>query len=127
MVRVRIMSATPLLIGGALLALSAGSALAHDIYGDVVDRFGLSCCNETDCRPAPYRFTGKGLQMHADDRWIDVPRHMVQHRTLIGDTGETGGGHWCGSAQEEGGEVFHVTRCAVLPPNTVSTPRRSPP
>ena len=30
---------------------------AHDIYSQLSDSRGVSCCNESDCRPTPYRVT----------------------------------------------------------------------
>jgi hypothetical protein len=39
-----------------------------------------------------------GVQMYVDDDWFDVPDGSIQYRTLPGDTGETRGGHWCGTA-----------------------------
>src|SRR5215208_2577789 len=71
---------------------------AHDIYSHLTDTAGASCCNEHDCRPAPYRVTPTGVQMHVDEDWFDVPDGLIQYRSLLGDTGETDGGHWCGTA-----------------------------
>jgi len=93
---------------------------AHDIYSHLVDAWGKSCCDNRDCRPAPYRYTARRLQMFVDRRWIDVPEEAVQYRSLPGDTGETRGGHWCGSAYEPNGTdpgASYVTRCAILPPS----------
>ena len=36
-----------------------------------------------------------GVQLLVDQRWIDVPSERIMPGW--GDTGETGGGHWCGS------------------------------
>jgi hypothetical protein len=72
---------------------------AHDIYSPLRDRLGNSCCHEGDCRPAPYRMTPTGVQMFVDGEWIAVPDYMIQYRALLGDTGETDGGHWCGRMQ----------------------------
>ncbi len=41
-------------------------AQAHDIYSPLKDRWGNSCCNDKDCRPAPYRVTPTGVQMFVD-------------------------------------------------------------
>jgi hypothetical protein len=65
---------------------------AHDIYSHLRDRLGGSCCNEKDCRPAPYRMTATGVQMFVDGEWIVVPDFTIQYRALLGDTGETAGG-----------------------------------
>jgi hypothetical protein len=91
---------------------------AHDIYSHLRDSWGNSCCDNKDCRPARYQVTPTGVQMFVDGDWVEVPNYTIQYRALIGDTGATGGGHWCGRAyQNVDNSVFHVTQCAVLPPN----------
>ncbi len=52
---------------------------AHDIYTTLKDRFGGSCCNEHDCRPAHYRITAAGVQMLVREKWIVVPDETIQH------------------------------------------------
>jgi hypothetical protein len=97
--------------------------LAHDIYSHLRDEGGGSCCDDQDCRPAVYRLTARGVQMHVDQRWINVPDERIQYRALPGDRGETGGGHWCGSAYEpdfSNLEGLYVTKCAILPPQAAS-------
>jgi hypothetical protein len=47
---------------------------AHDIYTDLVDANGYSCCNSIDCHPVPYRHTSRGVQMLVDNHWIDIQR-----------------------------------------------------
>jgi hypothetical protein len=91
---------------------------AHDIYSPLIDSGGVSCCEARDCRPAHYRMTAAGVEMYVDGNWIEVPEQAIQYRALQGDTGETGGGHWCGFAHRR--HPGHVTRCAVLPPNYAS-------
>jgi hypothetical protein len=94
---------------------------AHDIYSRLLDSWGNSCCDDKDCRPAPYRVTPDGVRMLIDGEWIEVPGYTIQYRALHGDSGETGGGHWCGrSYQKVDNSVFHVTQCAVLPPGTAT-------
>ena len=96
---------------------------AHDIYSPLKDRWGNSCCDDRDCQLAPYRLTARGVQMLVDRLWIDVPSDKIQYRAILGDTGETGGGHWCGSGYEMGGydiNVPYVTKCAILPPQSAS-------
>jgi hypothetical protein len=95
---------------------------AHDIYSHLTDVAGASCCDEHDCRPAPYRVTPTGVQMYVDGDWVDVPGEAIQYQSLPGDTGETRGGHWCGTAiSEYGGRVVrHATHCAILPPSSSS-------
>jgi len=110
----------------ALLACS-NPAEAHDIYSRLVDKWGAPCCNETDCRPARFRVTPEGVEMFVAGRWARVPNENIQYRTLTGDTGDTGGGHWCGQADwgydgSGGADVYWVTRCAILPPNFSSLP-----
>jgi hypothetical protein len=110
------------------LMLGAKSAEAHDIYSGLMDQLGGSCCDNTDCRPAHYRVTGRGVEMLLDDEWVRVPDAVIQHRTLHGDTGETDGGHWCGIIYPWGLEPAHpyypalspsrfYTRCVFLPPD----------
>jgi hypothetical protein len=99
------------------------SIQAHDIYSHLKDGSGGACCDDRDCQPALYRFTAGDLQMLVDGRWIEVPSDKIQYRALLGDTGETGGGHWCGSGYEMGGydiNVPYVTKCAILPPQAAS-------
>ena len=119
----------------AILILAAACAEGHDIYSGLKDHLGeASCCDERDCRPAHYRITSAGVEMLLDDEWARVPNDVVQYRRLDGDTGETGGGHWCGVTnwkqqdQVPGFEYpahpnhpgLHLsrfsTRCAILPP-----------
>ena len=91
---------------------------AHDIYSPLKDRWGNSCCDDEDCRPAPYRMTPAGVQMFVEGEWIAVPDHTIQYRALPGDTGETAGGHWCGRIQNgQGDRLDYATYCAILPPN----------
>jgi hypothetical protein len=91
---------------------------AHDIYSSLRDRVGNSCCHEGDCRPAPYRVAPAGVQMFVEGEWIAVPDSTIQYRALLGDTGETDGGHWCGRTQNgQGDRLDYATYCAILPPN----------
>jgi hypothetical protein len=89
---------------------------AHDIYSPLKDRAGRNCCDDGDCRPAPYRVMPTGVQMFVEGKWIWVPDHTIQYRALLGDTGETDGGHWCGRFGTAF-EMGHATFCAILPPN----------
>ena len=91
---------------------------AHDIYSPLRDKVGRNCCDDGDCRPAPYRVRPTGVQMFVEGEWIAVPNGAIQYRALPGDTGETDGGHWCGRSQNgQGQKMDHATYCAVLPPN----------
>jgi hypothetical protein len=111
-----------LFLSAILLSIGFNSpAEAHDIYSHLLDSWGNSCCNDKDCRPAPYRVTPAGVQMLVDGEWVEVPGYTIQYRALGGDSGETGGGHWCGRVyQKVDNSVFHVTQCAVLPPSTAA-------
>jgi hypothetical protein len=86
---------------------------AHDIYGQLIDGVGRSCCDDSDCRPAQYRTNAHGVEMLIDERWIPIPRGKIQYKALDGDPGHTGGGHWCGAPD---GERSFFTYCAILPP-----------
>ena len=91
---------------------------AHDIYSPLRDKAGRNCCDDGDCRPAPYRVMPTGVQMFVEGKWIWVPDHTIQYRALPGDTGETNGGHWCGRFENGPGyELGYATFCAILPPN----------
>jgi hypothetical protein len=91
---------------------------AHDIYTHLKSRSGESCCDNSDCRPVPYRVTASGVEMLVGETWVWVPQGIIEYRTLEGDTGETNGGHWCGERYDGG----FVTYCAFLPPNLASRP-----
>ena len=53
--------------------------------------------------------------------WIAVSDHAIQYRTLLGDTGEIAGGHWCGEIRlMEDETVRYSTHCAILPPNAAT-------
>ena len=93
-------------------------AEAHDIYSHLKDRWGNSCCNDKDCRPAAYRVTPTGVRMLVSGEWIAVPDYAIQYRALPGDTGETAGGHWCGDIRYKPSDgMEYSTHCAILPPN----------
>jgi hypothetical protein len=102
------------------MTISLSLATAHDGYSHLTDKLGASCCNDRDCQPAPYRFTATGLQMFVNRRWIDVPSDKIQYVAIPGDTGETGGGHWCGLSYEPSGGPLYITHCAILPPQSAS-------
>ncbi|ANY82423.1 hypothetical protein BB934_29430 (plasmid) [Microvirga ossetica] len=61
--------------------------------------------------------TPNGVQMFVEGEWIAVQDHTIQYRALLGDTGETDGGHWCGQIHWQGHRMDHATQCAILPPN----------
>jgi hypothetical protein len=120
------MSLRPDLCVVVLLVDLTFPAEAHDIYSHLQDRSGNSCCDNKDCRPAPYRVKATGVQMFVGGNWISVHDYAIQYRALPGDTGETGGGHWCGRIRNRhGDDMDHETHCAVLPPYPTAIPERS--
>ena len=103
----------------SIVLLWSTAVCAHDFYGHLVDENGASCCSERDCTPAPFRAKPDGVWMFVQGRWIPVPNNKIQYRTLLGDDGQTGGGHWCGWALDPTGPTGDSrahTICAVLPP-----------
>lgn len=108
------------LICVALAALCATPTQAHDIYTDVRNKQGVSCCNNRDCRAVNYRVRSWGVQMLIQDSWRTIPADKVEYRILDGDTGETNGGHWCGEYKRGDGWVLFRTFCAFVPPNLAS-------
>jgi hypothetical protein len=113
MTSVRCLIKSLLALAGALAPLSAES---HDIYSNLTNKSGRSCCDGSECRPVHYRFDGSDVEMLINDRWVYIPRGTVQFRGVPGDLGETAGGHWCGEPFEGG----FVTYCAFVPPNIAS-------
>ena len=114
------MSSTIRLISAALLVANwAMPAQAHDIYTHLQNKRGASCCDGSDCRPAPYRVRAWGVQMRVDGAWYDIHADLIEYRGLDGDTGETNGGHWCGRHQQTpySNWTYFTTYCAFLPPN----------
>jgi hypothetical protein len=69
---------------------------AHDIYSHLRDRLGGSCCNEKDCRPAPYRMTATGGKFSSRERGslCQTPRSSIGRCTvtLVKQTGGIGAG-----------------------------------
>jgi hypothetical protein len=121
------MSSRTALVAVVLVASLPLPIRAHDIYSHLLDEVGASCCDNRDCRPALHRVSASGVQMLVDQRWIDVPDERIQYRALLGDTGETGGGHWCGSAYKPdfgNPTTVYMTKCAVLPPQSASAQDR---
>ena len=107
------------LVSVALISL-LHPAQAHDIYSHLTNAEGARCCDDRDCRPALYRFIAGDLHMFLDGQWIEVPHSTIQYRALLGDTGETGGGHWCGMVYIQTFAALYLTRCAILPPQAAS-------
>jgi hypothetical protein len=93
---------------------------AHDIYTHLRNHRSASCCDGTDCRPAPYRIKGGHVQMLVDGKWFPIFDDLIIYRALDGDTGETKGGHWCGTHHTGMSWDYLYTHCAFLPPNVTS-------
>ncbi len=53
---------------------------AHDIYSPLKDKAGRNCCDDGDCRPAPYRMTPAGVQMFVEGAWVAVPDAAISQR-----------------------------------------------
>jgi hypothetical protein len=72
--------------------------------------------------PAHYRFGPGGVEMFVYRQWFAVSPHTIHYRALPGDSGETSGGHWCGSFGSDAPSeiVLIYTRCAILPPQAAS-------
>jgi hypothetical protein len=110
------------LVAALLGAIWSPPVHAHDIYSNLRDRHGKSCCNEHDCRPAHFRVAPEGVFMLVEGSWLRVPNEVILYRHLMGDRGETRGGHWCGviDRSQDGpgysGIPPRVTHCAVVPP-----------
>lgn len=115
----------PVALAFGFLILTVGSLPAHDIYMDLKNSAGRSCCNGTDCRPVPYRQTSSGVQMFIEGVWVTIPDSQVEQRSIEGDTGETGGGHWCG--RRLNGENRFMTYCAFVPPSATRIAPHGPP
>jgi len=121
------MSSRTALVAVVLAASVPPPIHAHDLYSHLSDEVGASCCDNRDWCPALYRVSASGVQMLVDQRWIDVPDERIQYRALLGDTGETGGGHWCGSTYKPdfgNPTTVYLTKCAVLPPRSASAQDR---
>ena len=101
----------------AVMVFGSSPVRAHDMYSHLLDGWGTPCCNNTDCRPVHFRITPRGVEMFVDRNWIPIPPDRLQYRVLHGDSGETSGGHWCGSSDWENPDLYGFTRCAILPPN----------
>ena len=109
------------LISIALVAMLPTVTHAHDIYTNLTNRSGKSCCDGSDCRPAPFRIGSSGaVEMLIDQQWLEIPSESIEYRSLDGDTGETNGAHWCGSEIADPHIAMLYTYCAFLPPNLSS-------
>ena len=105
------------------LLLGAQAAAAHVNergldYEAYKDHRGVSCCGNTDCRPAAdYVDTVENgfpvVRLLIDGRWISVPRYFV-----VAEDATDGRAHWCGRILfgNSPGENKPLTLCIILPP-----------
>jgi Domain of unknown function (DUF6647) len=126
-------SLTQLSLAGAVFgAIWSAPVLSHDIYSNLADKNGKLCCNKHDCRPAHFRVSPAGVSMLVEGSWLRVPDDLVVYRNLMGDRGETRGGHWCGATDWSRGGTGHnpyplrVTYCAIVPPSFAFVPLSGP-
>ena len=111
----------------ALVAMLPTVTHAHDIYTNLTNRSGWSCCGGSDCRPARFRIGSLGaVEMLIDQQWLEIPSESIEYRSLDGDTGETNGGHWCGLEIADPHIGMLYTACAFLPPNLSALQSISP-
>jgi len=110
------------LLSVAFLACATAAIQAHDIYSGLLNKEGKRCCNESDCRPAQYKVEQR-VQMFVDGIWIAIPEDRIQYAHLHGDSGGSGGAHWCGWNDPNEG-MF--TNCAILPPSSVMAKPETP-
>ena len=116
------------LAGAVFGAIWSAPVLSHDIYSNLTDKSGKSCCNKHDCRPAHFRVSPAGVSMLVEGSWLRMPDDLIVYRTLMGDTGETRGGHWCGATDWSQDGAGHnpypsrVTYCAIVPPSLALVP-----
>ena len=73
------------LVGAVFGAIWSTPVLAHDIYSNLTDKNGKSCCNKHDCRPAHFRVSPEGVSMLVEGSWLRVPNELVVYRNLMGD------------------------------------------
>jgi hypothetical protein len=105
------------------LSLAAASAHVNDRgmdYRGYKDRYGQSCCDVRDCRPAAdfveTVVNGQAVvQLLIDGTWINVSRSYV-----VADYASDGRAHFCGKLHMGGNdpaaEVKPEPICVILPP-----------
>ena len=79
----------------ALVAMLPTVTHAHDIYTNLTNRSGKSCCGGSDCRPARFRIGSLGaVEMLIDQQWLGYPRSrsntVFWTATPVRQTGGTG-------------------------------------
>jgi hypothetical protein len=86
-------------------------------YGAYKDARGVSCCNNTDCRPAEdfadAVVNGEPvMRLRIDGTWYNVQRYFV-----VAENATDGRAHWCGKMiMSLGGERRPAPICVILPP-----------
>ena len=88
-------------------------------YRHYKDRYGQSCCNQQDCRPADdFVETIVGgepvVRMLIDSTWITVPQSYV-----VGEYASDGRAHFCGRLFVTSSNPTHIKPepiCVILPP-----------
>ena len=103
---------------GLMLATIATPAIADDPVGHAMHHSwyqafrqpgtGMSCCNNSDCRPAQSRVTADGVQFLIAGKWITPePSKIIETETPGGDSS-----HWCGVNENDANPT---TYCAIIP------------
>jgi hypothetical protein len=101
---------------------AAASAHVNDRgmnYHGYKDRYGLSCCDNRDCKPAAdfveTVMNGEAVvRLLIDGIWITVARSYV-----VASTASDGRAHFCGRLHRSGGNLGEVKPepiCVILPP-----------
>jgi hypothetical protein len=88
-------------------------------YRRFKDRFGQSCCDVKDCRPAAdfveAFVNGEAVvRLLIDGRWI-----TVSHSYVVSEHASDGRAHFCGKLYVPGGDPAEVKpepTCIILPP-----------
>ena len=105
-----------------LLGVAAAVAHVNDRgmdYSVYKDRYGQSCCNVRDCRPAADFLETvvdgePAVRLLIDGTWITVPRTYV-----IAAEAADGRAHFCGRLHRPNGNPADVKpepQCVILPP-----------
>jgi len=106
----------------AFLSASVASAHVNDRgmdYQGYKDRYGQSCCDIRDCRPAAdfVETVANGqavVQLLIEGTWVTVSRSYV-----VADYATDGRAHFCGNLHRSGSnpaEVKPEPTCVILPP-----------
>jgi len=107
---------------GILLSSLVASAHVNDRdmnYRHYKDRYGQSCCNEQDCRPASDFLetivSGEPVvRMLIDGTWVTIPQSYV-----VAEPASDGRAHFCGRlfvTSANATDVKPEPICVILPP-----------